>query len=58
MILFVFLCFMKAVKSRFLEEWAELVASQLTQIFTYAIKCKFGENNNGESSVYLDFITP
>ena len=41
MILFVFLYFMKAVKSRFLEEWSELVASQLTQISTYAIKRKW-----------------
>ena len=54
----IFIFFRKQVKSQFLGEWAELVASQLTQISTYAIKCKFGENNNGESSVYLDFITP
>ena len=45
MILCVFLYFMKAVKSWFLEEWAELVASQLTQLSTYANENKmFGEN--------------
>ena len=36
--------FYESSKSRFLEEWAELVASQLTQISTYAIKNKIGEN--------------
>ena len=48
MILFVFLYFMKAVKSWFLEEWAELVASQLTQISTYAFKCKFEKTMMGK----------
>jgi hypothetical protein len=41
MILFVFLYFIKKqVKSRVLKEWAELVASQLTQLTTNAIKIK------------------
>ena len=54
----IFLCFIEAVKSRFLKELAELVASQLTQVSTYTIKYKFEKNNDGEISVYLDFITP
>ena len=41
MILFVFLYFKgKQVKSRFWKEWAELVASQLTQLTKDAIKIK------------------
>ena len=43
MILFVFLYFMKASKISVLKEWAELVASQLTQLTTDAIKIKFKE---------------
>ena len=44
MILFVFLCFMKASKISVLEEWAELVASQLTQYLLLQMKIKVGEN--------------
>ena len=32
--------FMKAVKSLVLKEWAELVASQLTQLSTFFLKIK------------------
>ena len=57
---------MKASKSLVLEERAELVASQLTQvstfyatsillIFLYFFIC---EKSVVENSVYLDFITP
>ena len=46
---------MKAVKSLVLEEWAELVASQLTQfIYFLTIENKIGENQWLENSVYLD----
>ena len=38
---------LKQVKSRVLEEWAELVASQLTQLSTYAIKNKSLEKISG-----------
>ena len=38
---------MKAVKSLVLKEWAELVASQLTQLSTYAIENKSLEKISG-----------
>ena len=45
MILFVFLYFYESSKIRFLKEWAELVASQLTQLSTFYNENKmFGEN--------------
>ena len=44
----IFLVFMKAVNIRFLKEWAELVASQLTQLSTFAIKIKYGKSVVGE----------
>ena len=44
----IFLCFMKAVNISVLKEWAELVASQLTQVSTYAIKCKFEKTMVGK----------
>ena len=48
MIIFEFLYFFrKQVKSRFLEEWAELVASQLTQLSTFANKIKCVEKISG-----------
>ena len=58
---------MKAVKSLVLEERAELVASQLTQViyFLYYFYSNyifvffiFVRKSVVESSVYLDFITP
>ena len=54
---------MKASKISGLKEWAELVASQLTQITTNANKIKYWKwkewwNLYGEKCVYLDFLTP
>ena len=40
--------FRKQLKSRFLEEWAKLVAIQLTQITTYANKIKMEKTIYGE----------
>ena len=49
-----FYIFMKASKISVLEEWADLVASQLTQLSTLTIENKIGENQWLENSVYLD----
>ena len=47
-----FYVFMKASKSRVLEEWAELVASQLTQLSTLAIENKSLEKISGWRIVF------
>ena len=57
MIIFVFLYFLESSKISVLKEWAELVASQLTQYLLMQIKYKW-DNQWWENSVYLDFITP
>ena len=44
----IFLVFLESSKISVLKEWAELVASQLTQISTYAIKCKFEKTMMGK----------
>ena len=48
MIIFVFLCFYESSKISVLKEWVELVASQLTQVSTYAFKCKFEKTMMGK----------
>ena len=48
MILFVFFMFLESSKISVLKEWAELVASQLTQVSTYAIKCKMEKTMVGK----------
>ena len=51
----IFIFYESSLKSRVLEEWAELVASQLTQfIYFLTIENKIGENQWLENSVYLD----
>ena len=45
---FVFLYFFESSKISVLKEWAELVASQLTQVSTYAIKYKFEKTMVGK----------
>ena len=59
----IFIGFMKGGKISGLKEWAELVASQLTQMSTNANKINKQENKScenlyGEKCVYLDFTTP
>ena len=55
----IFLVFYKSSKISGLKEWAELVASQLTQVYLLMqIKNKIWENQWLENSVYFDFITP
>ena len=53
---------MKAIKSLVLEDRAELVANQLTQVIyfytTYIFVFLVLRKSVVESSVYLDFITP
>ena len=59
MILFVFFSFYESDKISGLKEWAELVASQLTQLSTFANKNKIvWRKSVVENSVYLDLITP
>ena len=59
MILFVFLYFYETNKISVLKEWAELVASQLTQFIYFCnLKLNVEENQWLKISVYLDFITP
>ena len=43
-----FYIFMKAIKISVLEEWAELVASQLTQYLIMQIKSKLEKISGGE----------
>ena len=44
----IFLYFYESSKISVFEEWAELVASQLTQISTYANKIKLEKISGGE----------
>ena len=48
MILFVFFIFYESSKISVLEEWSELVASQLTQVSIYVIKCKLEKTIMGK----------